>query len=144
MADDPVNQRQFAEDVAAYAAGAAGSGDAPTNFGDPNGNFKMPSVDEVWKIIEQMDGISEEEKANLKENLYNPQEGTTEDFMRRYAQTGPVHSSWDYVLFFAMIAIIVFVFALFGYKVYKSLTDKERMKKEKLKSKQAKKSKKTN
>ncbi|XP_014095589.2 uncharacterized protein [Bactrocera oleae] len=141
MANDAVNQQQFADDVAALAAG---SGDPYGNLGDPNGDFKMPSVDEVWKLIEQMNGISDEEKANLKENLYNPQEGTAEDFMRRYAQPGPVHSSWDYAIFFAMIAIIVLLFALFGYKLYKSLMEKELKKKEKLKTKQAKKSKKTN
>ncbi|XP_017478810.1 PREDICTED: uncharacterized protein LOC108368473 [Rhagoletis zephyria] len=139
MADDPANQKQFAEDVAALAA--AGSGD---HLGDIGGDYKMPSVDEVWKLIEQMEGISDEEKANLKENLYNPQEGTAEDFMRRYAQPGPVHSSWDYTIFFAMIAVIVLVFALFGYKLYKSLMEKELKRQEKQKTKQAKKSKKTN
>lgn len=107
MANDPVNQQQFADDVAALAAG---SGDSYTNIGDPNGDFEMPSLDEVWNLIEQMDGISDEEKANLKENLYNPKEGSAEDFMRRYAQSGPIHSSWDYAIFFAMIAIIVLLF----------------------------------
>ncbi|XP_054738300.1 uncharacterized protein LOC129244603 isoform X1 [Anastrepha obliqua] len=146
MADDPVNQQQFAEDVAALAAAGSGDnlGNPYGNLGDPKGNFKMPSVDEVWKLIQQMEGISDEEKENLKENLYNPQEGTAEDFMRRYAEPGPAHSSWDYMIFFAMIALILLVFALFGYKLYKSLMEKELKKQEKLKTKQAKKLKKTN
>lgn len=109
MADDPVNQQQFAEDV--LAASEAGEGG---DFGDPNGNFQMPSVDEVWKLIEQMEGISDEERASIRENLYNPQDGTAEDFMKRYAQPAMGHTSWDYIIFFTMLAIII---AIFG-KIY--------------------------
>lgn len=107
MADDPINQQQFAEDVLA-ATGADGEGFS--NLGDPNGNFKMPSVDEVWKLIEQMDGISDEERANIRENLYNPQEGSAEDFMKRYAQPTMNHTSWDYIIFMSMIAILFMIF----------------------------------
>ncbi|XP_067632247.1 uncharacterized protein [Eurosta solidaginis] len=46
---------------------------------------------------------------------------------------------------FYVPAVVVFgLAALFGYKLYKSLKEKELKKQEKLKSKQAKKSKKTN
>ncbi|KAM7344730.1 uncharacterized protein ACRADG_011334 isoform 1-T3 [Cochliomyia hominivorax] len=139
MAEDPINQQQFEEDVLA-AAGEDGS----MNLGDPDGNFKLPSVEEVWKLIEQMDGISEEEKANIRNNLYNPQDGSAEDFIKRYAQPAVGHTSWDYMIFFAMIIIIMLIFALFGYKLYKSLMEKELKKQEKLKQKQSKKSKKAN
>lgn len=105
MADDPVNQQQFEEDVLA-AAGQDGS----MNLGGPDGNFKMPSVEEVWKLIEQMDGISDEERASLKESLYNPAEGTAEDFLKRYAQPAVGHTSWDYMIFFAMLVIIMLIF----------------------------------
>ncbi|XP_011197607.1 uncharacterized protein LOC105222110 isoform X3 [Bactrocera dorsalis] len=48
-------------------------------------------------------------------------------------------------LAFYIPAVVVFgLAALFGYKLYKSLMEKELKKKEKLKTKQAKKSKKTN
>lgn len=111
MADDPVNQQQFEEDVLA-AAGEDGS----MNMGGPDGNFKMPSVEEVWKLIEQMDGISDEERASLKESLYNPAEGTAEDFIKRYAQPAAVgHTSWDYMIFFAMLVIIMLIFGKIYY-----------------------------
>ncbi|XP_061387260.1 uncharacterized protein LOC133324992 [Musca vetustissima] len=144
MAEDPINQQQFAEDVLA-ATQDDGSFAAGGNLGDLNGNMgKLPSVDEVWKLIEQMDGISDEERASIRENLYNPQEGTAEDFMKRYAQPDMGHTSWDYIIFFTMLAIIIAIFALFGYKLYKSLMSKELKKQEKLKQKQSKKSKKVN
>ncbi|XP_023296408.1 uncharacterized protein LOC111679134 isoform X1 [Lucilia cuprina] len=139
MADDPINQQQFEEDVLA-AAGQDGS----MNLGDPDGNFKLPSVEEVWKLIEQMDGISDEERASIRENLYNPQDGTPQDFLKRFAQPTVTHSSWDYMIFVAMIVILFLIFALFGYKLYKSLMEKELKKQEKLKQKQSKKSKKAN
>ncbi|KAI8127617.1 hypothetical protein CVS40_3055 [Lucilia cuprina] len=129
----------LAEDVLA-AAGQDGS----MNLGDPDGNFKLPSVEEVWKLIEQMDGISDEERASIRENLYNPQDGTPQDFLKRFAQPTVTHSSWDYMIFVAMIVILFLIFALFGYKLYKSLMEKELKKQEKLKQKQSKKSKKAN
>ncbi|GBP03243.1 hypothetical protein EVAR_69268_1, partial [Eumeta japonica] len=61
MADDLINQQQFAEDVA-----AATGEDGFVNFADADGNMKMPSVKEVWNMIEHMEGISDEERAILK------------------------------------------------------------------------------
>lgn len=105
MAEDPINQQQFEEDVL-----AAANSDGDMGFGSPDGNFKLPSVEEVWKLIEQMDGISDEERASIRENLYNPQEGTAEDFLKRFAQPTVTHSSWDYVIFLTMIAILFLIF----------------------------------
>lgn len=105
MADDPINQQQFEEDVLA-AAGKDGS----MNLGDHSGNFKLPSVEEVWKLIEQMDGISDEERASIRENLYNPEGGSPEDFLKRYSKPAVVHTSWDYMIFCAMIVIITLIF----------------------------------
>ncbi|XP_067632239.1 uncharacterized protein [Eurosta solidaginis] len=137
MADDPINQQLFAEDVAAYAAGD----DYDYDIDNSDSNFEMASVDEVWQMIEEMDDISDEEKAELKESLYNPMKAA-EHLVNHLDQT--VHTSWDYMIFLLMIGLVMIVFALFGYKLYKSLKEKELKKQEKLKSKQAKKSKKTN
>ncbi|XP_075167863.1 uncharacterized protein LOC142240029 isoform X1 [Haematobia irritans] len=144
MAEDPVNQQKFAEDVLAASEASDDGSFVGANLGDPNGNFQMPSVDEVWKLIEQMEGISDEERASIRENLYNPQDGSAEDFMKRYAQPAMGHTTWDYVIFLTMVAILLMIFALFGYKLYKSLMSKELKKQEKLKQKQSKKSKKVN
>uniref|UniRef100_A0A1A9WQM8 Uncharacterized protein n=1 Tax=Glossina brevipalpis TaxID=37001 RepID=A0A1A9WQM8_9MUSC len=129
MADDPVNQQQFMQDVA-----AAESPDGYINLGDPN-NLNMPSLDEVLQLIEQMKDLSEEERENLRENLF------------KYTQTGMnvvSHSTWDYTIFLAMISLIMVVFVFFGYKLYVALKQRELRKEGKLKKKEMKKTAKTN
>ncbi|XP_043642816.1 uncharacterized protein LOC122612956 isoform X1 [Drosophila teissieri] len=140
MAEDPVNQQAFAEDVAAAAAAGGAGGFAGPEPG--HADFKMPSADEIWKLVEGMEGISDDERAELRESIFNPKPPSPEDFMRQYGHPG--HSSREYLVFFVMLALILIVFALFGYKLYKSLTEKELKKQEKLKSKQQKKAKKSN
>ncbi|XP_020802507.1 uncharacterized protein LOC110179343 isoform X1 [Drosophila serrata] len=140
MAEDPINQQAFADDVAAAAAAGGPAGFAGAQPGSPD--FKMPSADEIWKMVESMEGISDEERAELRDSIYNPKPPSPEDFMRQYGHPG--HSSREYIFFFVMLALILLVFALFGYKLYKSLTEKELKKQEKLKSKQQKKAKKSN
>uniref|UniRef100_A0A1A9VR59 Uncharacterized protein n=1 Tax=Glossina austeni TaxID=7395 RepID=A0A1A9VR59_GLOAU len=130
MADDPVNQQQFMQDVA-----AAEGPDGYINLGDPN-NLNMPSLDEVLQLIEQMKDLSEEERENLRENLL------------KYTQTGTTnvvsHSTWDYTIFLAMIVLIMVVFVFFGYKLYVALKQRELRKEGKLKRKEMKKTAKTN
>ncbi|XP_001361262.3 uncharacterized protein [Drosophila pseudoobscura] len=140
MAEDPLNQQAFAQDVEAAAAAGGPNGFAGAEPGHPD--FKMPSADEIWKLVESMDGISDAEREELRESIFNPKPPSPEDFMRQYGQPG--HSSREYMIFFVMLTLILFVFALFGYKLYKSLTEKELKKQEKLKSKQQKKAKKSN
>ncbi|XP_017839973.1 uncharacterized protein LOC108597771 isoform X1 [Drosophila busckii] len=142
MAQDPINQQAFAEDVAAAAAAGGDQG-----FAVPagNGDFKMPSPEDIWKMVEGMEGITDDERAELRESIFNPKPPSAEDYMKQYG-AGAVagHSSRDYMIFIVMIALILLVFALFGFKLYKSLTEKELKKQEKLKLKQQKKSKKSN
>uniref|UniRef100_A0A1A9ZB34 Uncharacterized protein n=2 Tax=Glossina TaxID=44049 RepID=A0A1A9ZB34_GLOPL len=129
MADDPVNQQQFMQDVA-----AAEGPDGYINLGDPN-NLNMPSLDEVLQLIEQMKDLSEEERENLRENLL------------KYTQTGTnvvSHSTWDYTIFLSMIVLIMVVFVFFGYKLYVALKQRELRKEGKLKRKEMKKTAKTN
>ncbi|KAH8372459.1 hypothetical protein KR093_011634, partial [Drosophila rubida] len=109
MAEDPINQQAFAEDVAAAAAAGGDQGFAlPPGAGPGSPDFKMPSADEIWKIVESMDGISDEERAELRESIFNPKPPSPEDFMRQYGHPG--HSSREYIVFFVMIALILLVF----------------------------------
>ncbi|KAH8358211.1 hypothetical protein KR084_008180 [Drosophila pseudotakahashii] len=107
MAEDPLNQQQFAEDVAAAAAaGGPGGGFAGPEPGHPD--FKMPTADEIWKLVEGMEGISDDERAELRESIFNPKPPSPEDFMRQYGHPG--HSSREYLVFFVMLALILVVF----------------------------------
>jgi len=110
MAEDPINQRAFAEDVAAAAAAGGEQGFAmPPGGGGPGSpDFKMPSADEIWKLVESMDGISDEERAELRDSIYNPKPPSPEDFLKQYGHPG--HSSREYIIFFVMIALILLVF----------------------------------
>lgn len=103
MAEDPINQQQFAEDVAA----AAGE-DGFSQYSGADGNVKMPSIDELLNMIEEMDGISDEDKAALKESIYNPQGGSASaEYLKRLAVG---HTSWEYIIFLAMIVVLVLIF----------------------------------
>ncbi|EDW02327.1 GH21929 [Drosophila grimshawi] len=111
MADDPVNQRAFAEDVAAAAAAGGDQGFAmppPGSAGPGSPDFKMPSAEDIWKMVESMEGISDTEREELRESIFNPQASSPEDFMKQYGQPG--HSSREYIVFFVMIALILIVF----------------------------------
>lgn len=106
MAEDPVNQQAFADDVAAAAAAGGPAGFAGAEPGSPD--FKMPSADEIWKMVESMEGISDTEREELRESIFNPKPPSPEDFMRQYGHPG--HSSREYIFFFVMLALILLVF----------------------------------
>ncbi|KAM8711456.1 hypothetical protein ACLKA7_000577 [Drosophila subpalustris] len=112
MAQDPLNQQAFAEDVAAAAAAGGDQGFAMPPGGGGGGpgspDFKMPSADEIWKMVESMDGISDDERAELRESIFNPKPTSPEDLLRQYAHPG--HSSREYMIFFVMIALVLLVF----------------------------------
>lgn len=108
MAEDPLNQRAFAEDVAAAAAAGGDQGFAlPPGASPGAADFQMPSADEIWKMIESMDGITDDERAELRESIFNPKPPSPDDFMK-YGHPG--HSSREYLIFFVMIALILIVF----------------------------------
>lgn len=109
MAEDPLNRQAFEEDVAAAAAAGGEAGFAmPPGSGPGSPDFKMPSADEIWKMVESMEGISDDERAELRESIFNPKPPSPEDFMRQYGHPG--HSSNEYIVFFVMITLILLVF----------------------------------
>uniref|UniRef100_A0A8D8BE32 (northern house mosquito) hypothetical protein n=1 Tax=Culex pipiens TaxID=7175 RepID=A0A8D8BE32_CULPI len=120
------------DDVIAESLGAGDLGqDMPKLPFGADGNFKMPSLDEFIKMLEGMDSLSDEEKEQLKQDvLKNSMTG-------RKMEAG----FSDYLVFLTMIVLIASVFVFFGYKLYLSLTEKERKREEKLKAKQIKKKK---
>lgn len=108
MAEDPLNQRAFAEDVAAAAAAGGDEGFAlPPGSGPGSAGFQMPTADEIWKMVESMDGITDDERAELRESIFNPKAASPDDLLK-YGQPG--HSSKEYIIFFVMLALILLVF----------------------------------
>ncbi|XP_019563504.1 uncharacterized protein LOC109431691 isoform X2 [Aedes albopictus] len=95
------------------------------------GNFKMPSMEEFIKMLENMDNLSDEEKEQLKLDVMKNSMGS------RKMEAGLS----DYMVFLVMVLLIASVFVFFGYKLYLSLTEKERKLQEKQKAKQSKKKK---
>lgn len=121
------------EDVMSEGAGAEMGQDLPKmpQFGDGAGNFKMPSMEEFIEMLKHMDSLSDEEKEQLKLDVMKNSMGS-----RKIAA-----GLSDYMVFLIMVLLIASVFAFFGYKLYLSLTEKERKREEKLKAKQVKKKK---
>ncbi|EAT47111.1 AAEL001767-PB [Aedes aegypti] len=91
----------------------------------------MPSMEEFIKMLENMDNLSDEEKEQLKLDVMKNSMGS------RKIETG----FSDYMVFLVMVLLIASVFVFFGYKLYLSLTEKERKLQEKQKAKQSKKKK---
>ncbi|XP_035792771.1 uncharacterized protein LOC118466966 isoform X2 [Anopheles albimanus] len=104
-----------------------GAGSLPPLDGNPGEGFKMPTMEEFLSMLDHMEGLSDEEKEQLRAEV-------TQNSLRRRLQAGLS----DYLVFIVMLAIILGVLAFFGYKLYLSLTEKERKREEKLKAKQEK------
>lgn len=95
------------------------------------GDFKMPSMEDFIKMLENMDSLSDEEKEQLKLDVMKNSMGS------RKIEAGLS----DYMVFLVMVLLIASVFVFFGYKLYLSLTEKDRKQQEKQKAKQSKKKK---
>ncbi|XP_044264612.1 uncharacterized protein LOC123011308 isoform X1 [Tribolium madens] len=105
-----------------------------------DGNFKMPSLEEILQALENMEGISDEEKEKLRDNLMARANEAKPGFMS--AVDGPPSGmAPDLAILFGLITVVGLIFAFFGYKLYKSLTARERRKEEKRRQKQQKKKK---
>ncbi|XP_058465590.1 uncharacterized protein LOC131439065 isoform X2 [Malaya genurostris] len=119
------------DDVVSNIADTESTQKGPEMMLNEKGDFKMPNLEEFIKMLEHMDGMSDEEKDQLKnEVLRNSMRGRKMDV-----------GFSDYLVFLTMVIIMASVFVFFGYKLYLSLTEKERKREEKLKAKQAKKKK---
>ncbi|XP_014213465.1 uncharacterized protein LOC106643026 [Copidosoma floridanum] len=111
--------------------------------GFPGG--KMPTKEELLKALDSMTGLSPEDRESIrKEILYgrSSAEETPDEFVEegvpQYA--GSVFFSQFFMLV-AMLSVLALIFVFFSYKLYKSLSDRERKREEKKKNKQLKKKK---
>ncbi|KAK9696164.1 hypothetical protein QE152_g32084 [Popillia japonica] len=96
------------------------------------GDFKMPSQEELLQMIEGLN-MSDTEKQEIKDNIFN-------NIVKRVQQEGQnVQPRFNYLIVIGCVLFMIFLFAFFGYKLYRSQTEKERKREEKRKQKQQKK-----
>lgn len=108
--------------------------------------FKMPSVEDLLKALGKMD-LDESEKEKLRQSLTG-QSGFTEDkidmLLNSIGKGRAIEENsgtYQFLVLFALIGLVFLILVLFGYKLYKSLAERERRREEKRRQKQFKKKK---
>ncbi|XP_033220664.1 uncharacterized protein LOC117175171 isoform X1 [Belonocnema kinseyi] len=103
---------------------------------------KMPSTEELLQMVDSM-GLAEDEKQNLIDRILK---GLPLPAADAGVEPEKVFAAADYftyqtILFLSMVSLITLIFVFFGYKLYTSLSERERKREEKRKLKQMKKKK---
>ncbi|XP_014225412.1 uncharacterized protein LOC106651434 [Trichogramma pretiosum] len=121
----------------------------------PNADFpgmpggKMPTADELLKMLDSMTGLSDEDKENLRRDLLKQAAGALPSGSQaEYPQDEGFASrvvtslfASQFLVLMVLLSIIALIFVFFGYKLYKSLSEREKKREEKKKNKQLKKKK---
>ncbi|KQS62887.1 uncharacterized protein LOC6547271 isoform X2 [Drosophila erecta] len=110
----------------------------------PSSKFSQDLVKRIGEMQSKLESLAETDRhvflAEMKDK-FQETIGRIEERIMQHAHFAQTYSSSKVS---AVIFLLVSIFALFGYKLYKSLTEKELKKQEKLKSRQQKKAKKSN
>ncbi|XP_034478166.1 uncharacterized protein LOC117784521 isoform X2 [Drosophila innubila] len=110
----------------------------------PNSKFAEDLMQKIGKLQTKMESLTESDRHKFISEMKGSFQEAIARIERRLLTHSNLAQTFSTSIFVAVIFLIVSVFALFGFKLYKSLTEKELKKQEKLKSKQQKKSKKSN
>ncbi|XP_064547995.1 uncharacterized protein LOC135435044 isoform X2 [Drosophila montana] len=110
----------------------------------PHSKFAEDLIQKIGNLQAKMDSLTE----NDRHKFLGEMKGSIQDAIvrieRRLLQHSHIAQTYTTSIVVAVIFLVVSVIALFGFKLYKSLMEKELKKREKLKSKQQKKTKKSN
>ncbi|KAK7790404.1 hypothetical protein R5R35_010755 [Gryllus longicercus] len=98
------------------------------------GGFQPPSIEQLLSMVDTMEGLSDADREDLKQQLLQQQN-------MGVPAPEPSGLTSEALILLAALSLIIFIFVFFGYKLYKSLKDKERKRDEKRKLKQQKKKK---
>ncbi|GLV36398.1 uncharacterized protein CBL_08889 [Carabus blaptoides fortunei] len=101
-------------------------------------DMKMPTVEDLLEALDGMTGMSDEDKQSLRDQLTGKGDGQMPFGMPAPAQ-GVTYQQM--LILFSLLLFVACIFVFFGYKLYKSLVEKERKREEKRKIKQMKKKK---
>ncbi|XP_017106036.2 uncharacterized protein [Drosophila bipectinata] len=110
----------------------------------PSSKFSQDLVKRIGEMQDKLESLADTDKQQFLTEMKDKFQQTIGRIEERIAQHAHIAQAYSSSILTAVIFLLVSVFALFGYKLYKSLTEKELKKQEKLKSKQAKKAKKSN
>ncbi|KAF4522820.1 hypothetical protein B566_EDAN008081, partial [Ephemera danica] len=106
----------------------------PPSRMDENDNFVMPDKDELLEMIKGME-MSEEQREDLRKAILG------EDTSKEQNVDEGININAERLLVYFAIIVMLYVFVFFGYKLYRSLADKERKREDKRKVKGQKKKK---
>ncbi|XP_052839144.1 uncharacterized protein LOC128254262 isoform X2 [Drosophila gunungcola] len=110
----------------------------------PSSKFSMDLVRRIGEMQSKLESLAETDRHQFLDEMKDKFQETIGRIEQRIVQHANIAQTYSSSIVTAVIFLLVSIFALFGYKLYKSLTEKELKKQEKLKSKQQKKAKKSN
>ncbi|XP_076241449.1 uncharacterized protein LOC143183667 isoform X2 [Calliopsis andreniformis] len=103
----------------------------------PSFDGNLPTPQQLLEMIDSMSGISEEEKATLKEDLLKSIQGQGFD-------GNPVAGNamtMETLILLSLLGVVALIFVFFVYKLFRCLSEREMKREEKKKNKQLKKKK---
>nr|XP_016930670.1 uncharacterized protein LOC108010301 isoform X2 [Drosophila suzukii] len=110
----------------------------------PSSKFSKDLVKRIVEMQSKLESLAETDRHQFLAEMKDKFQETIGRIEERIVQHAHIAQTYSSSIVSAVIFLLVSIFALFGYKLYKSLTEKELKKQEKLKSKQQKKAKKSN
>ncbi|EDW08331.1 uncharacterized protein LOC6578485 isoform X2 [Drosophila mojavensis] len=110
----------------------------------PHSRFAEDLIQKIGKLQSKLDSLTDVDRHQFVSEMKGSIQEAIARIEQRLQQHTHIAHAYTTSILVAIIFLIVSVFALFGFKLYKSLTEKELKKQEKLRSKQQKKSKKSN
>ncbi|EDX06604.1 uncharacterized protein LOC6733975 isoform X2 [Drosophila simulans] len=110
----------------------------------PSSKFSKDLVKRIGEMQSKLESLAETDRHVFLAEMKDKFQQTIGRIEERIVQHAHFAQTYSSSIVSAGIFLLVSIFALFGYKLYKSLTEKELKKQEKLKSKQQKKAKKSN
>ncbi|XP_017068951.1 uncharacterized protein LOC108106431 isoform X2 [Drosophila eugracilis] len=110
----------------------------------PSSKFSQDLVKRIGEMQSKLESLAETDRHVFLAEMKDKFQETIGRIEQRIVQHAHIAQTYSSSIVSAVIFLLVSIFALFGYKLYKSLTEKELKKQEKLKNKQQKKAKKSN
>lgn len=101
----------------------------------PRFDEKLPTPEQLLEMLDSMTGISEEEKAKLREDLLNNLQQGPE------LPAGGNDLTMQTMILLSLLALVALIFVFFVYKLFKVLSERQTKREEKKKNKQMKKKK---
>ncbi|XP_037953627.1 uncharacterized protein LOC119683835 [Teleopsis dalmanni] len=101
-------------------------------------------VSRIQALQQKLESLSNIERSQFLTEMQGSFQNTINKIEQKLTQHANFEKVYNYSIISAVVLTLVVTVALFGYKLYKSLMEKELKKQEKVKNKHTKKSKKNN